>query len=57
MKGLSVDAEGDPDAVTVRAEADPSRYGLLVRVLRRSKVPDIALSGAVGFVMVAAVGS
>ena len=57
MNGLSDDAEGDPDAVTVRADAELSRNGLLVRVLRRSKVPDIALSGAVGFVIVAAVGS
>ncbi len=57
MNGLSDDAEGDPDAVTVRADAELSRNGLLVLVLSRSNVPDIALSGAVGLVIVVAVGS
>jgi hypothetical protein len=54
---LSVEVEGDPDAVTVRADADESRYGLDVLVFNRNKVPEIAVNGDVGCVMVEAVGS
>jgi hypothetical protein len=45
---LSVEVEGEPDAVTVRADADESRYGLDVLVFNRNKVPEMAVNGDVG---------